>query len=137
MNGLRALSVRQPWAWLLAHGYKDVENRAWPTALRGPILLHAGQSVDKEGDAWLRQRLGPAVPLPPLASLPRGGIVGRAHLVDCVRASPSPWFFGPFGFVLADAAPLPFQPMRGMLGFFRVNDVAQAQAWASPRQEYP
>jgi hypothetical protein len=30
-----ALSVRQPWAWLIVNGYKDVENRSWTTHYRG------------------------------------------------------------------------------------------------------
>ncbi|TAG33252.1 MAG: hypothetical protein EAZ36_01015, partial [Verrucomicrobia bacterium] len=51
---------------------------------------------------------------------PRGGIVGVADIVDCVEAHPSPWFFGPFGFVLANARPLPFVPMHGKLNVFRV-----------------
>ena len=47
-----------------------------------------------------------------------GGIVGIAELVDCVDASDSPWFFGPFGFVLRSARELPFVPCVGTLGFF-------------------
>jgi ASCH domain len=33
-----ALSVRQPWAWAIVSGYKDVENRSWPTNYRGTYL---------------------------------------------------------------------------------------------------
>lgn len=57
-----------------------------------------------------------------MASLPRGGIVGRANLVDCVTKSDSPWFFGPYGFVLEDVSPLPFVPMKGELGIFEVPE---------------
>lgn len=28
---MAALSIRQPWAWLVVQGYKDIENRDWPT----------------------------------------------------------------------------------------------------------
>lgn len=52
--------------------------------------------------------------------LQRGGIVGRAEIVDCVESSDSPWFVGPFGFVLRNIEPLPFRPYKGALGFFEV-----------------
>lgn len=114
----RALSVRQPWAWLLVTGHKDVENRAWGTNLRGWIGVHAGGTYDVEGDQLIRERF-PQIALPARDALPRGGIVGRVRLVDCVTASDSPWFVGPYGFVVADGEPLPFRACPGRLGFFR------------------
>lgn len=47
-----------------------------------------------------------------------GGIVGRMHIVDCVTSSPSPWFCGPYGFVLDAACASEFRPYKGRLGFF-------------------
>ena len=38
---MKALSIRQPWAWLILHGGKDIENRTWATKLRGRVLIHA------------------------------------------------------------------------------------------------
>jgi len=32
---MKALSIRQPYAWLIIHGYKDIENRTWGTRVRG------------------------------------------------------------------------------------------------------
>jgi len=43
---MKAILIRQPWAWLIVHGYKDVENRTWSTKYRGPILIHAGKTLD-------------------------------------------------------------------------------------------
>src|ERR1051326_1498970 len=43
---VKALSVRQPWAWLIIYGGKDIENRDWPTSHRGPTLIHAGKQWD-------------------------------------------------------------------------------------------
>ena len=40
-----ALSIRQPWAWLIVNGHKDIENRDWPTNFRGRLLVHAGQTM--------------------------------------------------------------------------------------------
>jgi hypothetical protein len=111
-----ALSIQQPWAWLIVNGHKPVENRDWSTNVRGWIGIHAGKKVDDEGWLWVRQNF-PRIALP--EHFETGGIVGRARLVDCVRQYDSPWFFGDYGFVLADAQPLALIPCRGQLGFFR------------------
>ena len=34
---MRALSIKQPWSWLIVHGHKDIENRDWSTQLRGRV----------------------------------------------------------------------------------------------------
>lgn len=112
----RALSIQQPWAWLIVNGFKDVENRDWPTRIRGWVGVHAGKKIDRDGIAFIRERF-PQIELP--ETFETGGIVGRVRIVDCVQDMDSPWFFGDYGFVLADAEPLPFMPCRGALGFFR------------------
>lgn len=111
-----ALSIRQPWAWLIANGHKDVENRTWRTSYRGPVLIHTGQRIDEDAEfaRYLAGEIGVTIP----DELPMGGIVGMARMVGCVTESDSPWFAGPFGFVLIDARPLPFRACRGQLGFF-------------------
>jgi hypothetical protein len=114
-----ALSVRQPWAWLIVHGYKDVENRTWPTGFRGPVLIHAARrwTADERAQSeWVGDTHGILVP----ERLELGGIVGGCE-IDCVTASDSPWFQGRYGFVLRHQTPLPFVPLRGKLGFFRVS----------------
>ena len=116
---MKALSIRQPWCWLILHAGKDIENRDWPTKFRGHFLLHAGKGMtrDEYEDAplWI-------VDLPDFKDLERGGIVGSVELVDCVSDHDSDWFFGRYGFVLRDPKPLPFTPYRGQLGFFDVPD---------------
>ena len=42
---MKALSIRQPWAWLIVNGHKDIENRSWPTRFRGPVLIHAAKGM--------------------------------------------------------------------------------------------
>lgn len=119
-----ALSIRQPWAWLILHAGKDIENRDWPTKYRGPLLIHAGKGMTRdeyENGVLTLEEIRPNLALPPFEELQRGGIVGSAVLVDCVRESDSPWFFGEFGFVLRDATPLSFRPYKGALGFFAVR----------------
>ncbi|MFJ4173361.1 hypothetical protein [Microbacterium sp. NPDC089696] len=47
---MRILTVRQPWAWAIIHGGKDVENRPRNIAgsYRGPVAIHAGLTYDKD-----------------------------------------------------------------------------------------
>ena len=116
---MKALSIRQPWAWLIVNGYKPVENRTWNTKVRGLILIHASKGFDKAGYAWVRDNF-PEIVLPIPQQFERGGIVGIANLYAVATASNSPWFFGPVGPCLRDAKPLPFVPMLGHLGFFEV-----------------
>lgn len=74
MSALRALTVCQPFAHLIALGLKPIENREWPTKYRGDLVIHAGKSRD-----WL----GPD----DLACYPAmvfGAVVCRVELYDCV-----------------------------------------------------
>lgn len=121
-----ALSIRQPWAWLIIAGLKDIENRSWPTRFRGPVLIHAAKAWGpdehydaNEVDLGRSPVDGSALPTThPPKLYQRGGIVGVAEIVDCVTSHASRWFVGEYGFVLANARPLPFMPVRGALGFF-------------------
>lgn len=135
-----ALSIRQPWPWLILRpdvtdaaeraalyakeAIKDIENRTWPTKVRGRIAIHAGVGVDRwtpEDYNYLRDAYGVTLPCG-IDKLERGGIVGVAELTDCVSDSESQWFSGPYGFVLRNAQPVPFAPIKGRLGFFEVPD---------------
>ncbi len=51
---MKALTIRQPWASLIAHGVKTIETRSWKTSYRGPIAIHAGAKRPAPGD-----QLGP------------------------------------------------------------------------------
>ena len=128
LRGLYVLSIRQPWAWLILNAGKDVENRSRLTRIRGRILIHASKGMTRHEfgdgmDTWqaVRRKSGeqPA-DLPAFDDMPRGGIVGSVEIADCVAHASSPWFFGEFGYVLRDPKPLPFVPMTGQRGFFRV-----------------
>lgn len=126
---MKAISIGQPWAWLIVNGHKDIENRDWPTAFRGRILIHAGQTMRLKSDyreaAKFAARLGVEVPHP--AELARGGIVGVATITDCVQSHRSPWFVGWYGFVLAEPMPLPFVESSGRLKIFDVEKTVSDQ----------
>lgn len=119
-----ALSIQQPWAWCIVNDHKPLENRTWATKRRGPHLIHTGKKFDRDGYDWIKEEF-PQIPLPKPEEFELGGIVGIATIHDCVESSDSPWFFGPFAFLMKDASPLPFIPCRGALGFFRPKLVAK------------
>ena len=142
---MKALSIRQPWAWLICAGYKDIENRNWKIGRKsqhGPyssyhqanftielpcrIYVHAGKSVDNDGAIWLwenKENLSIQGAMPEWVEIcniwRESAIIGEVDIVDCVTESKSPWFVGKYGFTLAN--PLLYEkpiPCKGKLGFF-------------------
>lgn len=117
---LFALSIRQPWAWAIINAGKDIENRQWHTNFRGPVCIHAAKGCthsEWEDAADFIARTAQMSP-PSLKEMERGGIIGTANIIECVASSHSPWFFGRYGFRLANVQPVPFIPCKGALGFF-------------------
>ncbi|GAB2964159.1 ASCH domain-containing protein [Saccharothrix stipae] len=51
---MKTLSIRQPWAWAVAKGYKPVENRSRATTHRGPLAIHASKMWDRPEEHNLR-----------------------------------------------------------------------------------
>jgi len=45
---MKTLTVRQPWAWAIARGHKNIENRSWTTNYRGPLAIHAAKQFDDD-----------------------------------------------------------------------------------------
>ena len=118
---MKALSIRQPWAWLIVHGYKNVENRTWSTKFRGRVQVHAGKIPDPGWFPQLELELAAqGITLPDHPDL--GALVGEVDIIDCVTRCDSPWFTGPYGFLLANplvySRPLDY---RGRLGFFETD----------------
>jgi len=108
---VKVLTIRQPWLWAIAHGTKRTENRPWRTKYRGPVLLHAAVTCTRieyeEGVNWmLARKLVRKNEVPRLAALPRGVVVARANIIDCIDNGPLPadtWAIpGAFGILLAD-----------------------------------
>lgn len=131
---MRALSLTQPWAWLVVHGGKDIENRVWSTKLRGRFLVHAAKGMTRaqyhDAVAFTLATPGGAYDrLPRFEDLELGGIIGSVELLDVLPPAPLPkraWRMPmQFGFTLANPAPLPFVPCKGALGFWgdwRIED---------------
>lgn len=111
---MKALSIQQPWAWAIFNAGKDIENRDWNTQFRGPVLIHCGLKIDQSAFDDIEMICGRRPP----KELPTGGIVGRVDIVGVSDRHDSKWFFGRYGFQLANATPLPFRPCKGALSFF-------------------
>lgn len=91
---MRALTIRQPWASLIALEQKRIETRSFATKYRGPVLIHAGASATKselefENDEVVRRVVAgekwddPALDAP----LPRGQVLAVADLVDVITTT--------------------------------------------------
>lgn len=120
---MRALSIRQPWAWAIIHAGKDIENRTWHHWFRGTLLIHASSSCTREEYEHAKRQIESIInrPIPPLKEMFMGGIIGKVLMTGCTTKSDSPWFGGPIGFEFKDATPLPYFRCRGHLGFFNVE----------------
>lgn len=92
---MKALSLWQPWATAVAIGAKRIETRSWPTDYRGPVVIHSAQSLKgieialekpRQRATW-RAVLGVKTDMEldhKLRSLPRGVLLCRIDLIDCV-----------------------------------------------------
>lgn len=116
MSVMKVLTVRQPWAGLIAHGVKDVENRTWQPNLElgARFAIHAG----RDDDVWPDDDMtGDAL------CQVHGLIVATVRLVDVVRDSSSRWAVdGQWHWVLED----PRRPRRdiytrGRLGLWDLD----------------
>lgn len=89
---MKALSLIQPWAWLVTKGPKRIENRSWhlPHAMHGQrVLIHASKTDPKKYGASAQEfmeymGLDKEVSIPDEGYAQRGGIVGAATLVGCL-----------------------------------------------------
>lgn len=130
-----ALTLIQPWATLIMHFGKDLENRDWapsPTLLRPgqKFLVHAGAKEDKSDVAWARRQVPGFEPYYREAPLPRMAILGSVRFTGVHTSAPQPpqsafWWSGcKFGWGLSDAKAFenPIENVRGALGLWRMPE---------------
>jgi hypothetical protein len=126
---MKALSIRQPWAWLAVNGHMDVDNRDWkPRTLPGKILIHASRfsMTTAQYDAFELFMFKIHQPIPRIDTMRFGGIVGEVEVIGITEEPnyPSRWRnhkHGKYGWILANAKPLDFFACSGKLGLFDVN----------------
>jgi hypothetical protein len=88
---MRALSLWQPWASLVAWGAKTIETRSFSTSYRGWLAIHATRAFPEDAQVMCHEEpfktvlKAHGIRLP--ADLPRGAIIAVARLVDCRKTS--------------------------------------------------
>lgn len=119
---MKAVSVRQPWAWAILAGEILYLPRARRVDYRGPLLIHVAQRDDQHGYFTLLNR-GLAIP----KRLPHGGFVGRAQLLFCVTRRTAwqhdaRYITTPYAWILGSPEAFPLVPASGRLGLWDVDD---------------
>ena len=72
---MKVITIKQPWATLIAKRYKEYEFRTWKTKYRGEILIHAGKGIDKEAMTRFEDLK---------LEYPEGCIIAKAKITDCI-----------------------------------------------------
>ena len=121
---MKAITLRQPWAWAIINAGKDIENRNWKTHLRGRVAIHAATGMTRGEYDWTCEYIRAVdrrIKIPAYEELERGAIIGSVEIVDCVQDSDSPWFMGKYGFILARPRRLGEPvPCKGALSFWNI-----------------
>lgn len=82
---IRALSLWQPWAELVASGHKRIETRHWKTDYRGPLVIHAAKTRNRETEEAMKDpRIAAALRLRSWNYLDFGAGICVVNLVACV-----------------------------------------------------
>lgn len=72
---MKVITIKQPFATLIAEGLKEYEFRTWKTKYRGEILIHAGKGIDKKAmKKYEHLNL----------EYPSGCIIAKVELADCI-----------------------------------------------------
>lgn len=130
---LPALSILQPFASAIMHGYKHIETRGWSTQYRGKVVIHAGKSDRYQLTFEGLKDAGYLGKLDWQKDFPLGAILGTALVVDCKRVEEIETSdreralgdyrsgIGRWGIVLDKVAPLADPiPWQGQQGWFKV-----------------
>lgn len=123
---MKAITVKQPWASLIVHCIKDIENRTWLTHFRGRVPIHAAGSHGRKfsvdlTDAQMEAAFGTIAKEAMLGNLPFGSIIGSVEIVDCVVNHPSIWAeHNVYNWVLANPIIFenPIENVKGKLSFW-------------------
>lgn len=135
---MKTISVRQPWAALIASGVKTIENRSWAAIHRGPIAIHAGKAPAPTNLIESLTSKGYRIP-----QLRYGKILAVATLTDCMKLEDLPselrynrFAEGEWCWILKDVKAIDPIPYKGKLGLFDVPDsLFQSQLHVAPVNE--
>jgi len=117
---MKAISLKQPWASLIAIGRKTIETRTWATNYRGKLLIVASKTFDKN------------YPLKNFAEIfyqvPLGKAVAIVNLIDCrlmkkedEEKAMCSCSSGRYAWILSDIKSTESFPVKGQLGLYDVE----------------
>jgi len=136
MTEFSALSLWQPWATLIAQGYKHYETRGWYTKYRGELLICAAKkklpkdfycrlSIKLHGDLYKLMQ----------EDCPRGVAIALVDLVDCIKMTPDfitqqsekelllgDWKPGRYAWKLENVRSINNFPVKGQQGIFQIEE---------------
>lgn len=73
---MRVITLKQPWATLVAEGLKKYEFRSWKYSYRCELLIHAGKGIDEEAMKKF-ENLN--------LKYPQSRIVAKVRILDCIE----------------------------------------------------
>ena len=77
---MKVLSIKEPWATLIASKQKYIETRSWKTSYRGELYMHASKKLINKKDEKIQELLK----LLPTQEMNYGKIICKCELVDCI-----------------------------------------------------
>ena len=125
---MRCLAVRQPWAWALVAGAKDIENRSWSTDYRGPIIIQVS-STKSEVNRWIKA--GDATLSDTVFTY--SALIGVVDVIDVVPLQQdlehNPWASGPYCWRVANARVFK-EPItaKGKLSLYNLDAALESRA---------
>lgn len=126
---MKAITIKQPWASLIVHGIKDIENRTWPCPkkyLGQRVLIHSSGCHGKKfeinmPDEQMKQAFSLISEKSTAGKWEFGAIIGSVEIIDCVMNHPSIWAEkGVYNWVLANPIfyERPIENVKGKLSFW-------------------
>lgn len=140
MQPTKAITIKNPWAWLIANGIKDIENRTWRTKFRGTVLIHSAatwyqgfnyhkqlnsRQINMTVEQWDYLSMDLRSQIISKDNIPTSAIIGQVDIVDCVQGHPSVWAIeNHWHWVLENAVYFdkPITGIKGKLSFWEVPE---------------
>lgn len=116
---MKALSIRQPYANLIASGRKTLEIRSWKTAYRGPFTVCSSARPEK-GWVFGENDLGKQICAVELVDV----IPWTRELSESAYVNPAEWWAGHWAWVLRDPRPVERIRVKGRLNWFELPEPA-------------
>ena len=122
---MKTLSIKQPWAYLIVHGKKNIENRTWKTNFCGTVLIHATQapkSFTPEQCKLIQENMTEDEYNKACSQIRE--IVGSMDIEDCVQNDKSKWAEkGCWNWKISkvELFPEPIKNVKGKLGLWEYD----------------